>query len=292
VLQGYPFWADAGAPTTPTIFDPILRAAVTTLTFRGKKRGVKVVGISAGCDTPTFLNNIRLKVGNSAPDYKYYEIPVNAFDHDGLSPATQMVNYHDLGGIQVEEGETITLSCVGTGAFSGVLWVEDFEPDVGVPNGSVVCLKHGGTNDGTNSLSVTGFDVDSRKLENNRLYTPFMVEVSPEDDSVEILIMAADKDAMTLPPVGRMVYKGAPLQFTGIQYNTGGVVGYFQAAAATKVDIRMWCIESEIPGLASSPSAPSIEPVTTPAIPGVIGPAAIIGGTTAPTRAVFSGYRR
>lgn len=284
MLQGYPFWADAGAPTTPTIFDPILRAAVTTITFRGRSRGVKVMGISVSGDTPTFGNNIRLKVGNSAPDYRYYELPSNAFDHDGLSPATAMVNYWDLGGIEVQEGETITLSCggigtgAGTGAFSGVLWVEDGEPNTGIPNGDVVEIRCGADNDAGTALSVTGFDIDGRKLENNRLYTPFMAEVSPEDDSVEIIIMAADKDAMTLPPVGRMVYPAAPLQFTGMQFNNGGVAGYVQVAAATKVDIRIWCIESAIPNLPSSPSAPALTQVSSYVIPGAISVRPIVQG--------------
>lgn len=273
MLQGYPFWADAGAPTTPTIFDPILEASTTTLTFRGTKRDVKVMGVSMSGDTPTFLNNLRLRVGNSTPDYRYYEIPSNGFDHDSVVAGIGLndVNYIDLGGITVQEGEAITLSCVGTGAFSGVLWVEDGEPGpIPIPNGNIVMLKLGGTNDAAAALSTTGGDMDTRKLENNRLYTPFMVQTAPEDDSIEIILLRAGKDSMTFPPAGKMIYPAAPIQFTGLQYNSGDVIMKVQVAAGTKVDCRVWMIESPIQGQEASPTAPQVEPVTGAGVPGVV----------------------
>ena len=75
---------------------------------------------------------------------------------------------------------------------------------------------------------------------------------------------------MTFPPAGKMIYPAAPIQFTGLQYNSGDVIMKVQVAAGTKVDCRVWMIESPIQGQEASPTAPQVEPVTGAGVPGVV----------------------
>jgi len=92
--------------------------------------------------------------------------------------------------------------------------------------------------------------------------------------------MAAGKDVMTFPPVGRMVYPTAPLQFSGTQYNAGHVVGYVQVAAAAKIDVRIWLIESAMPTGEQPVSAVPLQSVTSQNIPGVVSIKPLISGRT------------
>jgi len=279
MFQGYPFWVDAAGACS--IYDPILRATVTTLTFRGASRLQKLMGVSVACGTETFLNNIRILVGNGLPAYRYFEIDPSGFLHDvAAQSGSNMLNYRDLGGQPIMEGETITITAVGTGTFAGTLWVEDMEPPgPKIPNGNVVMLKCGGTNDVTGgTITSTGFDMDARSLENNRLYSVFAVDVLTEDEEIEALLMAAGKDVMTFPPIGRMVYPTSPLQFTGTQYNAGHVIGYCQTAAAGKIDVRIWMIESPVSGGQQPVNATPVNNVTSINIPGVVSIAPLVGG--------------
>jgi len=279
MFQGYPFWADAAGACT--IYDPILRAAVTTLPFRGKSRKQTLMGVSIACGTETFLNNVRILVGNGLPAYRYFEIDPSGFLHDvAAQSGSNILNYRDLGGQEIMEGETITITAVGTGTFAGVLWVEDHEPtSKAIPDGNVVMLKCGGTTDAAvGTLSAVGFDMDARSLEQNRLYTVFAVDVLTEDEEIEALFLAAGKDVMTMPPIGRMVYPAAPLQFTGTQYNAGHVVGYVQCAAAGKIDVRIWMIESEAPGGEQPVSALPLQSVQSAPIPGIVSIRPLVGG--------------
>lgn len=258
--QGYPFkGTGAVSPgTTATVYDPILRVAVTTITIRGTKRMVTVQGVSVASDAPGLGSNIRVKVGNSEPDYRYFDVPPS---HDGdlATGPVHTANYHDMGGYEVHEMETISILIVDPGAaelVSGVLWVDDGEPYIPIPGGRIVVLKCGGTNDGGTSIAATGFDMDARKLENGNLYTVFKVITRPEDKVIEVALLAAGKEVMTLPPVGMMVYGNTPLQFTGAQYNAGQVVGYLQVQAATKAEFWIYLVEQMT--RETTPSAPPI----------------------------------
>lgn len=304
MFTGYPFWADALAPTTATIYDPILMTTVTTLTFRGTSRKQKLMGISVSGGTRTLANSVRVLVGNSLPAYRLITVPLSGFQHDlGADQQIMNTNYFDLGGLEVLEGETITISgqgkegAAGTGTLAGVLWVEDLEPGpISIPNGNIICLVHGALAAGGDmgaTLTNISATLDTRDLENNRLYTPFMVMVDPEDDDVEALLFRAGKDVMTLPTAGRMVYPFAPIQFTGLEYNSGAVALFGQTAAAAGVTIYMYCIESAIPGGPQPVNAPTVQPIQSVSIPGAISLSGIVGnvGAGRPTGGLL-GFRR
>lgn len=287
--QGYPFWADSAAPTTPTIYDPILMTAITTLTFRGTSRKQRLMGISVAAGTPTLNNSVRVRVGNSLPDYRRISIPAVAMDHNNpISHQDFMTNYFDLGGLEVLEGETIELSCqgldgaAGTGAFAGVLWVDDMEPESPpIPQGNIICLRHGldGTAaDAGATLTNISAGLDTKDLENNRLYTPFMTISYCEDQLVEAIFFKAGKDVMTVPQCGRMIYPRAPIQFTGLEYNSGAIAMWGQCAAAAGIHVYMYCIESAISGGPQPVNAPTVQQVTSQPISGAVSVQPLLGG--------------
>ena len=289
MLTGYPFWSDALAPTTPTIYDPILMTAVTTLTFRGSSRKQKLMGISVAGGTRTLANSVRVRVGNSLPTYRNITVPLSGFQHD-LGGDQQIIdlNYFDLGGLEVLEGEAITLSgqgkegAAGTGTMAGVLWIEDLEPGpISIPTGNIISLVHGALaagGDAGATLTDLSATLDARDLENNRLYTPFMTMVDPEDDDVEVILFRAGKDVMTIPTAGRMVFPHAPIQFTGLEYNSGAVALWAQAAAACGFTLYMYCIESVISGGPQPVNAPAVQPISSVRIPGAISLSDIVSG--------------
>lgn len=279
MLQGYPFQGTgAAAPTADnvTFYDPILGSDVSTLTIRGSKREQKVVGISFCSDAPALGSRLELRIGNQVTGDRVIDI-FPTLDGDLATQPINLLNFIDLGGIPVQEMETIDIRLYDPGAaelMSGVLWFEDGEPTIPIPNGRIITLRFGGSNDCGTTLATTGFDMDSRKLINERLYTPYMVIVRPEDKVIEALLLKAGKDVMTLPPSGRMVYPSAPLQFTGAEYNSSYVVGYAEAQAATKFEAIVFCVESEGPRPASA-TAPAVTLSTASGIPGSVAPALI-----------------
>lgn len=303
MLQGYPFWSDALAPTVPTIYDPILMIATTTLTFRGQSRIQKLMGISVAGGTPTLGNTCRIRVGNSLPDYRRVTVPLGGFDHNApATPQIGQVNYWDLGGLEVIEGETIEITgqglegAAGTGAMAGVLWVEDLEPGpIAIPDGNIICLVSGALAAGADAgvvLTDLTAALDARILENNRLYTPFMVCVEPEDQLIEALLLRAGKNTMALPPCGMMVYPNAPIQFSGLEYNSGAVGLWAQTGAAAGMLIYMYCTESEIHGGPQPTNAPAVQNVQSPDIPGSISVTGIVSRGGQKVRNLGTGRNR
>lgn len=265
--RGYPFWVDAAGAVT--ILNPLTKVAITTLPFEGKSTKQRLMGISVSGGTPTFLNNIRVLIGNSLPSYRYIEITPNAFDSDSLvGPLLGGVNYVDLGGQEIQEGDTLTITAVGTGAFSGILHVDDLEgSDPRTPQGNYVMLKCGGTNDGAAAISAAGGDLDARKLENTRKYSLFKTELMVEDQIFEICIVQVGSRTVAVP-IGTMQWKRAPITFSGLEWNNGQVIIYVQVAAATKIDLRLHTIESQLEGAAKTENAPGITQITSDDIPG------------------------
>jgi len=198
------------------------------------------------------------------------------------------MNYWDLGGQEVLEGETITISgqglegAAGTGTLAGVLWVEDMEPGPkAIPNGNIVCLVHGGlaaSADAGATLTDLSAALDARVLENNRTYTPFMTMVDPEDEDLEVIMFRVGKNTMTVPTAGKMIYPQQAVSFTGLEYNSGHIAMWAQAAGACGFTCYMYLIESESPGGGATPNAPAIQPVNSLQIPGVTSISSIIGG--------------
>lgn len=284
MLIGFPFYGTgAAAPTAhnATLKDPILESTITTLPIRGKLDYVDIMGVTLYCDAPALLTRMELRIGNQPTPSRVIDIFPNS-DADMVTDPSKVNAYQDLGGIRIKENELIDIRLYDPGAaeiFAGVLWVEDYEPTIPIPNGQVVYLRFGGTNDGTTGLIATGFDMDSRKLINERLYTPYEVLVRPEEEAklAQVIILRAEKDAMTIPPGGKMTYKSAPLQFTGAQYNAGQVIGKIQDSAATKTEIIMKCIESEGATKASSNNPPidPVKPAST--MPGITTASQLVG---------------
>jgi len=280
MLIGYPFWADTIAPTTATIYDPLLKTTITTLTYRGNSRVQKLMGISVSSGTRTLANSCRVLVGNSMPTYRRITVPTGGHQNDlGAEPQILDTNYFDLGGLEVLEGETISITgqglegAAGTGTLAGVLWVEDLEPGpVKIPQGNIICLVNGSiaaAADCGATLTDVSAALDARTLENNRLYTPFMSILEPEDDDVEAVIYTVGKNACAVP-VGRFVFPSAPFQFTGLEYNSGHIALHGQTAAAAGFINYLYLIESDIPGGAKPTNAPAVQPVVSPAVPGAI----------------------
>jgi len=294
MIVGYPFWGDALAPTTPTIYDPLLRNAITTLPFRGTSRKQRLLGFSVCAGTRTAANSVRFRVGNSLPDYRYVTIPLNGFQHDlGGEAQVADVNYFDAGGLEILEGETITISgqgfegAGGTGAFAGVMYVDDMEEgDMPIPDGNIVCLVHGaytaGADAGVTLTDLTA-GLDARVLENNRKYTPFMTVLEPEDQAVEACIFQVGKNTMAIT-AGKMTFPKAAISFTGQEYNSGNVAWWAQCAVAAGMIVYMYCIESEISGGPRAENAPKVQNVKSEEVPGSISVRSIIGSgrTTTP----------
>jgi membrane-bound inhibitor of C-type lysozyme len=287
MLQGYPFWSDAATPSTPTIYDPILMTAVTTIPFRGTSRKQRLMGMSVSAGTRTLGNSLRVLVGNSMPQYRLMTVPANGHQHDlGGEPQVMDINYFDLGGYEIIEGETITLSAqgleaaAGTGAFAGVLWVEDMEPGPkAIPSGNIVCLVHGGlaaSADAGTTLTDLSAALDARTLENNRTYTPFMTVLEPEDQAIEACMFRVGKNTITVP-VGKMVYPQQAISFTGLEYNAGHISWWAQTAAAAGMICYMYLIESSSPGGGETPNAPDILPIQSAKIPGAVSVQDIVG---------------
>lgn len=308
MLMGYPFWADAAGPTVPTIYDPILRTGITTLTFRGASRLQSLMGISIASGTRTLANSVRIKIGNSLPAYRRITVPANTFTHDvGADQQIRGINYFDLGGLPIVEGDAIELTtqglegAAGTGAFAGVLWIEDHEPKgAKIPSGNVICLVHGNVGaaaDAGATLTDLSAALDARVLENNRLYTPFMAFVEPEDQPVEAVLFYAGKNVLTLPPAGGIVLKSAPLQFSGLEYNSGAVTWFGQCAAAGGIVVYMYCIESEISG-AQPTNATPVNAIASEDVPGsirltdvvAVGPVSYRGTPAAPAPRAVSNF--
>lgn len=270
MLNGYPYYGtgNTGTDVTATIMDPLLRATTTTLTIRGTKRTVKIMGISPATDGPAWNIWHRVKVGNTEPDYRYVSV-FPSMDAD--SPASQLhtSTYQDLGGIIVNELETISIIIddPGVANHSGVLWVEDGEPELGIPIGRIVTLLCGGTNDGTTAIAVTGFDIPTDKLENGYNYTLFKAQTMPEDKVIQAAFLQAGVQVATLPPVGTMVYPTNAITFTGEQWNASQVKGYVQQQAATKFRSILWLVETASDR--ASPNAPPIA-VSPSQMPGVV----------------------
>jgi len=287
MIRGYPFWSDALAPTTPTIYDPLLRNAITTLPFRGNSRKQKLMGISVAAGTRTLANSVRIKIGNSLPDYRYITVPLNGHQHDlGGEAQVADVNYFDLGGQEILEGEAISISgqglegAAGTGAMAGVLYVDDLEPEApGIPDGNIVCLVHGalaGGGDAGNTLTDLTASLDGRNLENNRLYTVFQTVLEPEDQAIEACIFQCGNNTLSIP-VGKMVYPRAALQFSGLEYNSGNVAWWAQAAAAGGMICYMYCIESSISGGPQPKNAPEVQSIQSLKIPGTTTVGELVG---------------
>ena len=269
VQQQYPFWSDGAGANT--IMDPLTKVAITTLPFRGKSTKQRLMGISSSCTNQVFLNNIRVLIGNSLPAYRYLEVNPNPIQSDEFTNGLG-TNYEDLGGLEIQEGDTITITgVVGTGQ-AGVLHVDDLEgEDPPIPQGNYVMLKCGGTNDGGAAVAVTGGDLDARKLENTRMYSLFKSDVLPEGSAelaIEMVIVQCGARTVSLP-VGRMVWNKVPFSFSGLEWNNGQVLVYVQVNAAEKVDVRLHLIESQLQGASATPNAPpisGIKPSTTPGV--------------------------
>lgn len=273
--------------------DVYLEATITTVTIRGEKADVAIMGISFSTDAPALGSRVELRIGNQpVPAHVIDMLPI--LDSDLATEPVSVVNYQDLGGVHVNENELLDIRLYDPGAaelMSGVIWVEDFEPAMRIPEGKIITLKIGGTNDGGTSIAVTGADMDGRKLQDKAVYTPFKAVVRAEDKVVQYFSLRVGKEAMALPPHGTMIYPNAPLQFTGQQWNAGQVIGKLQVQAATKVECILYCTESFPTG--PGPSELQV-PTSNMKVPGVVTLAEITGKTASSGRmpTMTSGRRR
>lgn len=250
MLFGLSFYGTgAAAPTAhnATMKDCVLEATVTTLAERGARKENRIMGISFSSDAPALGSKLELRIGNSPlPGHVHTVFPGQ--DADLVTEPNNLLNYYNLGGIPVNENELIDIRLYDPGAaelMAGVVWIEDGEPEIPIPNGRIIYLLIAtGANDGATTLSTTGFDMTTVKLQDNAIYTPFRAVVRPEDKVIQWCLIRAGKDAMALPPCGRMDFPTAPLQFTGRQFNSSQVIGKIQVQAATKAEILLGLVET------------------------------------------------
>ena len=251
-MRQYPFHADAAGACT--IYDPLTKVAITTLPFLGKSRKQLLMGISLASDANVFKNNVRVKIGNSLADYRYLECSPNGHNNCSLTLGhVETLNYRDLGGQPIQEGDTLTITAqVGTFT-TGVLHVDDLEgTDPPIPQGNLICLHMNGLADLGATLAST--TIDTRKLSNNRKYSLFKSELLPEGSaavSIEIIMMQCGNKTVCIP-MDTMVWDRVPFSFSGLEWNQGQVLCYGQAEAAEKFDLRLWLIETDIQGAEKS----------------------------------------
>ncbi len=289
-LVGYAFKATGAAlGTVATIYDPVLRAAITTLTIRGDKRTVNVQSCVYNSDAPGLGSHATLSVGNDGVDRYVYDMFPN-LDGDLATQPVMLNGMSDLGGFEVNENETMTITVYDPGAAeltSGVLYVEDGEPTYDIVSGRPVTLSFGGTNDAGSSISITGGDKPVVKLEENYNYGVIGGKVRSEDKICEVnILLDGNGHSCTLPGMGKIVLPAFAFVFTGAQWNQGSVNQYLQVQAATKVETIYDVIE-----FASSKATGTEKPIQTnplsfpgqPAMPaarsaGNVGGGAIGGG--------------
>lgn len=266
----YPFFVAAAG--TAAIYDPLTRAAITTLPFLGNSRMQKLMGISVACDVDTFNNNIQVLIGNSLPDYRKIDVSPNGHNNcDEVLGHHQSINYYDLGGLEIQEGDTISIVLSTGTQLCGVLHVDDLEgTDPPMPSGNVVTVRCNATDYG--AAAFAALTIDTRKLENTRRYSVFKTELLPEGSaavSLQMTIMQCGTRTLAIP-LDTMVYSKVPFSFSGLEWNQGQVLLWGFAEAAEKGDLRVWLIESPEPGQTASPNAPPINPSTPTTTPGVL----------------------
>lgn len=266
----YPFFSAAAG--TCTIHDPLTRAAITTLPFLGNSRKQKLMGISTEVDVNTWNSNLTVLIGNSLPSYRAIDINPNSQNNcDEVIENGRIVNYTDLGGLEIQEGDTITLTfAVGT-YISGVLYVDDMEgSDPPIPGGNIVTIRNNVTDHGAGAYAA--LTISTKKLENSRRYSIFKTEKTPEGSAaLSILITLLQCGAKTLCiPMGTMVYDKVPFSFSGLEWNQGQVLLWGYAEAAELADVRLWLIEHADGTAQGSPNAPPINPTTPTKTPGVL----------------------
>lgn len=282
-LIGYPFYATgAAAGATATILDPVLRTAVTTLSIRGAVRKCRIVGAVFSSDAPGLGSYATVYVGNDGiTRYAFHLFPGS--DGDLATEPVNLNSMSDLGGYEVNEQETISIIVYDPGAAeltSGVLYVEDSEPEIAMPTGRPVTLKFGGTNDAATTISTTGGDKPTTKLEETYNYAVIGAIVRPEDKVCQANILAdANGNSFTAPGSGKIVLPHPAFVFSGSQWNQGSVSQFLQVQAATKVETIFLLIEFPS-NLTSGTEKPiAVQPVSFPGQPNI----ASIGATTQPT---------
>jgi hypothetical protein len=272
---GYPYYGtgNSGTDVTATIIDPQTGTAITKVPLRGK---VNIAGISPSCDGPAWNIWHRVKVGTVENDYRYVSV-FPSLDADAPSGNLHDSTYQDLGGVEVGEGEDISIIIddPGTANHAGVLWVDTNEPDEAQPVGRIITQLHGGTNDASTTLSTTGWDLDANKLPPGGRYSVFKVQAMPEDKVINAAILQCGSRRLALPNIGTMVYPRKCFEFTGQEYNDSLVTGLLDVQAATKVKYLLWLIETGDLGSNWSPAkvAPKEQPgvVTLADVAGVSG---------------------
>jgi len=267
----YPgFVAAAGAVA---LYDPLTRAVITTLPFLGNSRKQKLMGISCSIDVNTWDSNLTVLIGNSLPSYRSIDVNPNDINNcDEVLHRAREINYYDLGGLEIQEGDTLTLTfAVGT-QLACVLYVDDMEgADPPIPSGNVVTLRQSGTDYG--AAAFAAITISTKKLENTRRYSVFKTQASPEGSaavSLQMTILQCGARTLCIP-MGTMVYDKVPFSFSGLEWNQGQVLLWGFAEAAEKADIRLWLIEHADPSQPASPNAPPVNPSTPTTTPGIVG---------------------
>lgn len=284
-IIGYPFYGTGGAEATPvtaTVMDPVLKTAVTTITPRGTSKKTRILSVVGNSDAPGLGSRIRVSVGNDAITRYYFDV-FPGLDGDLVTQPIMMVGMNDLGGYGVNENENITILLIDPGAaekMSGVLYLEDDEPAYSMPvGGRPVTLKFGLTTDASTTISTTGGDVPSTKLEDSYNYAVIGSITRPEDKVCQAnIFMDGNGRSYTAAPAGRILLPHPAFVFTGAQWNAGTIKNYLQVEAATVVETILLLLEFPGSKVTGTEKPIDTQPVSFPGQPTV--PGAGAGGNS------------
>lgn len=247
-LRGYPFYGTGAASGgAATVKDPstsgnptITEIPIPPDASVGGK--VRVKGVTLSSDALGLGIYARVIIGNSlATRYGYYIFP--HLDADAASQPTSLNTFEAFElEVGVKNSIGVTLYDPGAAALmSGVIWVDDGQPGIPIPDGQLITYRMGGTNDGSTTYSTTGADlVTTDKLDPDCDYYVVGARTTSEDKVLqEVTISGTSGRVAVAAPAGTIWYPEAMDRISG----AATPVGAIQVQAATKAQIIWYLVE-------------------------------------------------
>lgn len=202
---------------------------------------VVIRGITLVADSEGLEHYARLRIGQQGECHDMFIYPRT----DGIvmtDLASSM--FMSLGDFEVSETENLVIHFFdpdGTAKFSGVLWYEDGEPEMGVPAGRLVTFKFGGGADLATAYASTGLGSSDNKQNPKCVYYMIGGTVLPEDKLIQGLGLHSSGAGLVgvLPPKGTFWAPSVLLKFDGLET----IVLKGQVEAGTKAGIVVYCVE-------------------------------------------------
>ncbi len=262
----------SAAGAAATIFDAITGATITQIPVAGDDRNVVIKGYCGFSDAPGLGSRIEILIGNNEGEYHRFQMDPMLDSDLVTNPFTNPMI--EAGDYVVGEQNTISVTLIDPGAaelMSGVIYYEDGEPTIPIPQGRIVTLRVGGTNDGGTTYTTTGATVQTtgRPLSVDSNYFVAGVMVRPEDKIAQVISLQTSNTGLVAvaPSAGIVWFPTCPLKFSGKETP----VGKLQVQAATKIEVIWFLIEVPLPDAEGLQSGVTTRPGST--FPGSTGPA-------------------